>query len=269
MPENMKFEDFAWGSHKLLENQISVTQFGQIRLWWRISSDELWFAHGTHDPLADEPVSLENEVENLKWSRWAFKKAPRAFTIMPAFPDRSVVAKPEHPFRIAVRAQAMIFVRAPVWLRVEITRKEATPILEIPTIVLSNTWFGTFTDGELCYWLATKARREITADPQNPHLVICPVRITNTSEDELQVEKLRLQVRGLSIYRADGQLWADETKISFRGHNDVSRIEIVSKKPESARKVELLAAPREPIKKGLAARTFTSISSLPGLELFR
>lgn len=269
MAEKIVVEKFEWGTRQLEVDKLFIAQFAQIRLWYKINSEELWIAHQSLDPGMEELADLESTADDLKWSRWAFKKAPKAFQIMPIFPNRSVVAKPEHPFKVATRAQAMIYVRVPVWLRLEMAKKELETLKEIPTVVLSNTWFGTFTDGELCYWLSTKARREIAADPENPHLVICPLRIINSSEEELLVEKLRLQVRGLSIYQSDGQLWADETKISFRGHNDVSRIEIISKKPDELKEFELLSPPREDIKKGLAARTFTSITSLPGFDLFR
>ena len=207
-----------WGEHEIPTDAPAVRQIGNIRLWFKMSFDELWLAHKSLDPETAVQDNADTETGELSWSRWAFKKVPEKIRILPIFPDRSVVAKPEHAFSLAIGAQARIFVRVPLWLQIEIAKKKSEPLLEIPTTVMSNTWFGSFTGGELCYWLSTKARREIAADTENPHLVICPVQITNSSEDELLVDKLRLQVKGLSIFNAGDQLWADETHLCPARH---------------------------------------------------
>lgn len=258
-----------WTEREFSVDELAELRIGHLRFWYKLSTDELWIAYKGYDPYTATPEDLQTIPEEINWSRWAFKKKPEKIRILPVFPNRSVVAKPEYPFSLAIGAQAKIYVRVPVWLQIEVAKRKSEPLLEIPTVILSNTWFGTFTDGELCYWLSTRARREISTDQENPHLIICPVHISNTSEDKLLVEKLRLQVKGLSLYNDSGQLWADETLVSYRGQNDVSRIEISGKIPNGATNAELIMKPREPIKKGFAARTFTSISNLSGFDIFR
>ena len=140
-------------------------------------------------------------------------------------------------------------------------------LLDLPTAVLSNTWFGSFTSGELCYWISSRARRQIDPEVFEPSLVICPVEITNLAKEGLHIEKLSLDMEGLSLFIHRGQLWSDETKISYKGLNEVSQIDLSGAAPMEVADAPRITAPRVPLKKGFAATSFRSLKDLPGLGL--
>lgn len=259
-----------WGEYVTPEDEPATWQLGDLRLWYKRQGNEFWVAHVMRPAPeeGEEPQPLP-AVDDLSWSRWSFKTPQQKIRLLPVFPDRPVVAKPEHPFRLVKESRARVYIRVPIWLHIESARKTPDTLIELPTAILSNTWFGTVRDGELCYWLTTSARREIKPDVLKNYLAICPLHIINESDDELLVDKVRLQVDGLSIFSQDGQLWADETRVYFRGLNQVSRVEIAGKVPKEAPNAELLSKPRVPVKSSLAIRTFRSVISLPGFDFLR
>ena len=238
---------------------------GPLRLWSKRVAKEIWVAFVHAEADTDEGVSPSLLPEKLDWSRWALASEADEIRFVPLFPDRPVVVKPEAAFRVTKEAQARIYVRVPLWVRVESAGADSVPLAEIPTAVLSNTWFGTFTSGELCYWISSGARMQITPDYSRPYLAICPIQIINRADEELYVEKLCLRVGRLSLFNQQGQLWADETKVIFKGSNDASRVEVSGTAPVEAGGAVLVSSPREAGTSGFAAKTFTTLKDLSGL----
>lgn len=251
---------------KVSTEPACVWAAGPLRVWCKSSGDELWvgFFHLEGD---EKHAVSDHPPEEIEWSRWAVGRPQQEVRIIPLFPDRPVVVKPENPFRVAKGARAKIYVRVPLWLRLELTTREALSLIEIPTVVLSNTWFGTYTEGELCYWISSGARRQIEPDPTRSYLAICPIQISNRSDGELQVEKLCLRVGGLSLFSYKGQLWSDETVVAYRGGVEPSQVEATGRPPAEAPEAELVTRPRNPVRKRLSVRTFASFRELPGLGL--
>ncbi|MCB0294758.1 MAG: hypothetical protein KDG51_05860, partial [Calditrichaeota bacterium] len=77
------------------------------------------------------------------------------------------------------------------------------------------------------------------------------------------------RVDQLSIFEYDNQLWSNETRIRYRGQNDVSEIDILRKAPPEAVKAKLLTDPRTPVSNSITAKTFASLKELPGLGFLR
>jgi hypothetical protein len=253
-----------WGLLEIPEEGCSPRIVGPLRFWCKWAAEELWVAYQhlkTEDPPPVDPTEVP---AGTAWSRWALKSSLSRLHIIPVFPDRSLVVRPEASFRMVPGASAKIYVRVPLWVRLEIAAAQRTHLLELPSVVLSNTWFGGYTEGELCYWVSSSARRQTNPDPSRPYLAICPIKIVNTSKEELFVEKLRLGVGSLSLYDASGQLWSDQTTVSYRGGHEVSQIDVAGRAPAEAPKARFLAPPRQPQRKGLAARTFSSLKEIPG-----
>jgi Protein of unknown function (DUF432) len=257
-----------WGQHQIDTDVPQAWTIGPLRLWCKRVAKEIWvaFTHTEADAEeGDQPALLP---ENIDWSRWALAGEADEIRFVPLFPDRPVVVKPESAFRVTKEAQARIYVRVPLWVRVESAGDESVPLAEIPTAVLSNTWFGTFTSGELCYWISSGARMQIEPDHSRPYLAICPIQIINRAEEELHVEKFCLRVGRLSLFNHQGQLWADETRINFKGNHEASSIEVSGTAPPEADGAVLVSAPRETDTSGFAAKTFTTLKDLSGLGAF-
>lgn len=252
-----------WGEYKLPADETNTWVVGPTTLFCKRRADELWVSSHTTDE-ANKPHAEIVDTEPT-WSRWVISSTFEAIRFTPLFPDRAVVVKPEFPFRISVGGQARIYVRVPLWLQIEALTLAPTQITSLPLVSLPSTWFGSFTDGELAYWISSSARRQVEPDLFRNYLAIAPIHIENKSEEELHVEKLCLRVEGLSLFDANGQLWADETRVHYRGSNDISRIELSGKPPAEATAAHLISSPRSRSQRGFAARTFSRLKDLPGL----
>lgn len=234
---------------------------GPLTIWIRGVQNELWVAsHRAGE--GEEP--LRELPEDVQWSRWALNEGQRHIRVLPVFPDRPLVVKPEHPFTLMHRASARVYMRVPAWVRLEaLERPEGGPTLltEIPSVHLSDTWWGDFLDGELGYWLVTKGRRSITSDLFEPHLVMAALQLDNLSSDDLAVEKLALRVEHLSIYERDGWLWAEEVRVEYHGEAEGSEIHMDDLPPAEVAGAREISPARHQTR-SFRARTFARLRSL-------
>jgi hypothetical protein len=238
----------------------------------RIGPRDHWFAFRDREiqvattPVPEGAVTPTPEPpEGVEWARWAVPGEGRTVVLRPALPNRSVVLQPELPFSLLPRAEARIYVRIPLWIRVEMADTERTLLSEVPTVELSDTWWGDFLEGELCYWLHTHARREMRPELIQPYLAICPLLLVNRSGTDLRVEKLAFRVAHLSLFAHRGGLWADESVVRYQGESEGSQIEITGKPPPEATGATRVAGPRIPVSRGFTARTFARLLAFPGL----
>ncbi|CAN5760249.1 hypothetical protein BH23GEM11_BH23GEM11_06220 [soil metagenome] len=252
----------------------------------RMGPRELWI-HKVHGEirLADRKLAAGNEApessgvpeEPEAWSRWALPSPPgKAITggvphstlsLRPSLPDRAVIVQPDVPFSLVPRAEARIFVRIPLTIRVELDLPDdPAPVLlkTLPTLELSDTWWGGFLDGELCYWLNTTARREAGPELLEPHLVICPLHLVNQSRSDLKVEKLCFRVEHLSLYADRNGFWADESRVRYQGDTEGSHIDMTGRPPEEAVSPRRILAPPTAAR-GIRALTFKGLRGFSGM----
>ncbi len=255
----------AWGVHPLPSEETVGWQFGTLQFWCESSGEELWLAYHYIEDGQEPDLTLNEPPQRPEWLRWILKKSQKEIRIDPIFPDLPLVVKPEYSFRVPIGVQTHIYVHVPLWAKMFV---EETPIIELPTVVLSKTWFGDPLEGELCYWLSSPALKQRRPNLDVHHLAICPIKIVNRSQDELSVEKICLRVNQLSLFKWEQQLWSDEIRIRFRGKNEISEIDFTQKPPSEASKAKLITPPRNPSKKGITAKTFASIIDLSTLGFF-
>lgn len=262
-----------WGRHELPGDEPLALELGPLALWLRRRDDEIWLAHVPGDwtragrDRVQEPPA---RPEDADWTRWPVPPGTAALELAPVLPPRPVVAEPELSFHLLPRARARVFVRVPLWVRVDaVVDGEPRRLAEIPTATLSDTWWGTPTEGELCYWLSTTARREVGPDVFEPNVAVCPLALANRSDDELPVEKIALHVVHLSLFAEEGRLWADTTRVRYRGVDEGSEIDVSGERPEEAPDAVRVGEPREePSARGFHGRAFARLKSLPGLGGF-
>ncbi|HSR70243.1 MAG TPA: DUF432 domain-containing protein [Acidobacteriota bacterium] len=261
---NSEFQ-FEWGEQDFPGETTSLRKFGPLRVWHRASKGDLWLAWmevGEQGPEPETPHHFDD-----KWVRYAFRGNPRKIRFLPVFPDRPVVMQPEAPFFLTPKSEARVYVNIPLWVRVELADNQTTLLREIPSLVLSNTWQGSFFEGDLAYWLSTRARREVEPPMQLPHTAVCPIQIHNRSEEELKVEKICLRVGWLSIFEKEGVFFGDACHVEYRGTDDTSQVEAKGRAPREASGAKLITRRRTPARRGLAS-TFSQLKSLPGLGIF-
>lgn len=250
-----------WRAHELPEDEDLRLRVGPLRIRLVRSSGEVWLAHARGEEGPDAAPLGDDAVE---WHRWAVPAAVTGVRLVPVFPDRPLVAEPEDTFHLVRGARVRVYVRVPLWVRLELEGTDGSHLTELPSVVLSDTWFGDFMEGELCYFLPTTARRELLPEHFEEHLVVCPLQLSNTSEDELTVEKLALRVPHLTLFRRGRELWADETRVRYQGDEAGSAIRMSHTPPSEASDATLLTPPRTPVERGFRARTFSRLKSLSG-----
>ena len=256
-----------WGEHSIPRDGVLTVRVGPLTLWARGEGDEIRLAHASGHWAHPEPEAGDAPPpEDRDWIRWPVGEGVDRLELSPAFPPRTVVVEPELSFRLPPGGGARIFVRVPLWVRVRVAGEGGATLTEIPSLVLSDTWWGGFTDGELCYWLPTTARRRVPPDVFTSHVAVSPLQLSNGSGEELAVERIALRVAHLSLFSDEGRLWADETRVRYRGVEEGSEIDFAGSRPEEAPGAVPVAAPRQmPPARGLRARTFARLRALSGL----
>jgi hypothetical protein len=244
-----------WGSHDIVEGEDLELQFGSLALRLARESGEIRVAAAREE---------EDRDEEPDWTRWAPADWEGELSLTPALPDRTVIVQPEDAFWLLAGAEARIYVRIPLCVRIDALGTQRTQLTTIPVVELSDTWWGTLEEGELCYWIRTAARRRVTSE-QALHLAICPLQLINHSDDDLHVDKIALRVEYLSLHAdCEGAIWSSETRVRYLGESEGSRLEVSGDSPTEAPEAELMTPPRARMAKGLTARTFARLKSIQG-----
>lgn len=243
-----------WGAHTLDDGETLDLDIGPVSLRLVRAGDEIRLTQTREGDGADE-----DEV----WDRWATADWTGRLVLSPSFPDRPVVVEPEDHFHLLEDAEARIYVRVPLWVTIEAEgARDRTRLVTIPTVLSSDTWWGSVEEGELCYWLQTHARRSVTPDLFAAHLAICPLQLQNRAPADLVVAKIALRVSYLTLYSHDGAIWSDETRVRYQGETEDSRLDMAGKPPREVPDAVLLAPPRTRMSRGFRARTFHRLRSL-------
>lgn len=251
----MHVAKLVWGQHSIPKDKQRAWALGDLSVFLKSVDGEVWIAH-----VYGNDVESDKSASGLTWTRWAVKKEMESIQLVPAFPDRAVVVKTERPLRLQAGAQVRVLVNIPLWVVIKSSSKDGAILTEVPSVIHFSTWFGSSTEGELCYFLWSSFSRQLTAEADYSHCAICPLQIKNASSAELLVKQICLRVKWLSLYEYQGRLWSSEMKISFRGLNDASQVSIVGGPPLETPSGEVINTSREFPKRGLFIPTFSELS---------
>ncbi len=242
------------------------SRVGPLTVWLKRVDGELYVASALQAGETDvQPLCREEEAgPEPPWIRFVVETDSDLVRLRPVMPDRPVVVRPQYPLKMQGGSRALFFVKVPVWVRLQAGQSDPPPLCELPTVVLSNTWFGTPSDGELCYALKTKARRTLEEAPPDAFQVVCPVSVRNQTSVDLDFRRLCLRVVHLGVYLGSAGLWANTVEVVYRGEEQASQIEITGKLIEAAGDAELVAEPRQPSSRSLLRKSFSFLKSLTG-----
>ncbi len=256
----------VWEPNQVEAGAVCCAQVGPLKLWFRRTGDELHIAVERYpdpdrhsDVRALAPESKTPSVEELPWARWITGKNGDAIRLIPATPDKPVVVRPEVPLRLPSKQEALFFVNFPLWVRIAIGDGDGVTLCEEPSVVLSKTWFGDPMSGALCYSMRTRARRDIAETQPRPHRAVCPVRIRNSAERQLELERFCVHVEHLMLYQGATRLWANQLDITFRGDNEISQLDYAKRPPTHEAIAGVICKARSPVKKSLLARSLSTL----------
>lgn len=205
--------------------------------------------------ICQETASIPDE---LTPTRYVFRHSPAHFYLRPRLLERPVVVKTLQPVIVPPGESVTFYISSPVCVEIQMDDSSA-PLVEIPTKVLSDTWFGPSTQvGSLCYASKTHTRNSLQDVIPRPHRAVTPVSVRNQSDELLSIDKLSIPVPHLALYgRDDGTLWTSPVSLK-QTHSDELAILEVGNSPSGA---NILAAARTPLQKSGLVWAFTSMFS--------
>lgn len=265
MPEanQTEIEEEFWEPKTLEAEDSARWTLGPLSLWVRRRRHE-WWVYAERDGANDLTMGFSRgrpPKETAAWKRWAFTEGAKTVRMVPVTPNRSVVARPETGLRIPPGNEVVFFVSIPFWLQIWVGEEQRTLLTEETARVLSNTWFGEPTEGELCYSLKTGASRSLEGVKRGSYRFVCPLVTTNQSTEELNFQKVCLPVPYLQLYRGERRLWSNRISLSYLGKSRFSAVAFDAEPPEYENVHGPLGEPRLRERKGFFRRSFESLRS--------
>jgi hypothetical protein len=248
-----------WSPVEVEKEKVYYWQIAQLKLWISKAADEIYVAHEqASDVSVEQKVVIAAErkkPEKIEWNRFIVEERSSIIQLNPAVPDRAVVVGSEAPVKILPETKAMFFVGIPIWVRLYIGENKKKEVSEIPTVILSNTWFGDPTGGVLCYGIKSRALRTMDELEESPGKAVCTVVVHNKSEVQLDFQKFCIHVENLKLYRGTKRLWTNEVSIDFFGEDQPSQIVLSQKKPEIEKDCTLICEERVPASTSLLQKS--------------
>jgi hypothetical protein len=268
-----------WRAYSLEVGTTLHWAIGLLDLWVERTSDEWHVAsvvgRAGNGPLVqlDEkmhdapPVAAENvpRPTDVPWRRMLAPPGSGRIEFAPVMPDRPLVVRPEEPLAIPPKGAGTFYVGIPVRVRIRILAEPQTVLAELPTAVMSSTWFGEPTSGELCYSLTTRARRSPGEGRALAHRAVCPVRVTHDSPRDLAFHQLCIHVDALAVYDGRTQLSTGDVEVTFHADDQRPRVTYAPGPSTLAGAGARLSGPRSPQSENVLKRGFTTLRSMTGL----
>lgn len=172
-------------------------QFGQLMMEIERQHFEWTISHFYWQQPVGKDYRVYGEVTHL---RYVLNDTDNHINISPRLADRPVVSRPHSPINLMHRGHIRVYVSTPLSLQVSIAGQQ---LLELPSVRLSDTWFGERTGpGELCYADSTRARLNAHDLKAGSYKVSTPIDIRNMSGKALRVDRINVPLPLLSLYRS-------------------------------------------------------------------
>ena len=262
--DGKKGDPFNW--RKTLEVQLQRCQryqIGPLIIWIYRDTHQWMLAYDRQDSETEfiESATPEEKPENVPWSQYLAGEDKPVIQFSPLMPDRPVIVRPKNLTNVLHGFECVLFVFVPVWVVIKAGAKGELTLCKIPSVVLSNTWFGDTMSGEMCYSMRIPAELSVVSSSVGPHRVICPVKIKNKSREDLEFQRVCVRVEHLNIYEGKHCNWANEVSVVYEGEGQDCEIKYSDRPPQFEKTGALIAKSRTPAPRGLLGRTFGSIKS--------
>ncbi|MDF7823351.1 DUF432 domain-containing protein [Pontiellaceae bacterium B12227] len=255
----MDYSDL-WKTLALARGQTVELDFGALQLQVHRGLQD-W--HLAHETITGSDEKLELRVHDAPfdadrdWTRWILDEKIDELRFQPQLPDRPIIVRPEMPMCLMPKQSVQLFIGLPIWLSLIFGSRQEQAI-EVPSMTLSNSWFGPFTEGELCYALKTTAKLRQHELKQRAHRAVFALEIKNASSEKLKFERLCVRPQFLNIFQGESRLWTSKGRVSYRGEENWSRIIYASGPPGFDHAEKMVGRARDSMKRGSLLRTFDS-----------
>lgn len=239
---------FKWGKLSVQKDTDTEVLINNVRVLINLHNDVLSY----------KLVSANENSEEVVLNRVVGKT--EEISILPTLPDRPLILKPKTNLSILPATTFKFYVYLPVTFQIyEGTVKAENKIFEYPIENLSSTWFGEPNEGELCYALYTSFDTELNEEKKGNEFVICPIEITNSSKETLEVKRLAVRGIHLNIYANNELMISNKVKIRYNGFDNLSDIQFAKSATTSIPSLKLIANAREPENTTVFKRSFQLI----------
>ncbi len=241
---------------------------------WRIGPAQLWIERQPRewvirsasegDPFSDElevvanaPLPRDDELSGPAQRFAGLPEASQHVDLRPRLADRDVVSRPEKPFWVIPGSTLTGYVGSPLWLGIAL-EANAAPVIELPLVRLSDTWFGRNTrDGKLCYASRTRLRLRQEDVRWSPHRAVTEVCIRNFGSTPLRIERIKVPVPGLGLW-VDSAGIMRTSQLTLTREDDDDELADIQVDDAIPRDAEQLAEPRSETPRGLV-RAFSRL----------
>ncbi|TVR52344.1 MAG: hypothetical protein EA425_05175 [Puniceicoccaceae bacterium] len=259
------YPDDIWLPRPFTKGTRLYFEYGPLALRLERTAEE---GHlGIKRDRPDDTCHVEVDPDDWQISiseRFAFDQSWDVLRPTPVLPERSVVVRPDHALKIPPGEDVLFFVSIPLSIRLLASGNGREVALStVPTMVLSNTWFGDPTEGELCFALKTTARRSLGEIIHRPWRVIAPITMHNRADSNLDLQRLCIQVKHLGIFLGRSFLWTHPIDAVHRGGDHPIEFNFGADAPAFEPIRQTFAQPREVRKESFLKRSFHTLRN-PG-----
>lgn len=151
--------------------------------------------------------------------------------VLPSLPVKPVVLRNNKTIKITPKQSIKLFLAVPINVQLfySLTDQEHV-ITEMAMEKLSDTWFGEADSGEPAFSIGQGS--SLTPEELNikNYEALCPVKITNSSNHLLELERLIIRVENMAIYIKNNQLITSRALIDFKGTDQTSNLDFSTDK---------------------------------------
>ena len=259
-----------WEPRRLDPETCYEMRSGLLRVWLRHTFQD-WYVAWKLDEPGTQREALRTGVRQVgtqpkdldpgAWKRWVFETGTQVARFVPMAPDRSLVVQPDLPTGLPPGQRAMTFVTIPLWVGVAVGEGSGQMLCEMPTTMLSRTWYGDFSSGELCYSLRSRATRHPPPIEHAADSAVCPLQLVNETTTSLEFVHLLIQAEHLALYRVPGRIWTNSVDVVFQGQESRTTL---GGAPTIDGMPTLLQPPRRVGDRSLVRKSFEFLKGLAG-----
>lgn len=183
--------------------------------------------------------------------------------VVPALPVKSVVFRNNKNLKITAGEATNLFLRIPVNLQFYFHEvKEENRMLDLPTKILSDTWFGDIDGGEPAFSIGSNYDKSFGEVKAKDWEAILSVEIINNTTGILDLQRLILHVEEFHVFLKTKQLLTNYASIEFKGQEQAGSVNLSIRKEIHGEKPVQLAKPRNSDTHNLLRRSFFFIKNI-------
>jgi hypothetical protein len=205
-----------FGTHVLPPDGTARLSFGALEASVEVRPDEWRVGHRYVEERDVRELVVEGPAITDTVYRVATDTRDRTLVIGPTLPDGDVVMRTEPPLHV-LSGSIAVHVGTPIGVAL---RSRAGQLLaELPSVRLERTWFGpNVRDGEVCLAMRSQARLSATEVPRRPFRAVTVLTVRNEGATPFTLERLKLPVPHLSLYRdGTGRWWTEAVEVAVAG----------------------------------------------------